>query len=1399
MRQIFTWNTFILFLFFLFFSFVGFSQSVGDYQSTGNGNWTTLSSWQRFNGTSWVTPSGTSPQGYPGQFSGTGAVLIQSGHKITLNMATIPTSFGQFTISGQLVLVDDTTHIINTTSLIVTSSLGSIDFNKKSDIKLPAGTPIQVSTGGLIGDCSNNNSLFIGSVEVAVCKGGNSDTGYDFDDIMDNGGTLYSTPSSNSPVCSGNAINLYGSYTGLVGKTTSGGSTNGVKYSWSVTAPNSATTTYTSQNPSFSASQTGNYSATLTCTTYFGTTAFSHSKTITIVVNAIPTVTGTAPNTRCGTGTVSLGATASAGTLNWYAASTGGAILGTGTSFTTPSITSTTTYYVDATNNGCTTATRTPVTATVNAIPTITGTTPNTRCGTGTVSLGATASAGTLNWYAASTGGVILGTGTSFTTPSITSTTTYYVDATNNGCTTATRTPVTATVNAIPTVTGTTPNTRCGTGTVSLGATASVGTLNWYAASTGGVILGTGTSFTTPSITSTTTYYVDATNNGCTTATRTPVTATVNAIPTVTGTTPNTRCGTGTVSLGATASAGTLNWYAASTGGAILGTGTSFTTPSITSTTTYYVDATNNGCTTATRTPVTATVNAIPTVTGTTPNTRCGTGTVSLGATTSVGTLNWYAASTGGVILGTGTSFTTPSITSTTTYYVDATNNGCTTATRTPVTATVNAIPTVTGTTPNTRCGTGTVSLGATASVGTLNWYAASTGGAILGTGTSFTTPSITSTTTYYVDATNNGCTTATRTPVTASVTLLPSIPTISSTTEPTCSLPTGSIALSNLPSGNWTLYQYGEVTNTITGSGSTATVSGLAVGNYTFTVNNGTCTSGSSASVTINNAPIITNTWTGSWDNGTPTLDQKIVFAEDYNEDTNVKGCSCKVTPNKNVIIKTGRIMQIVNDVEVMGTGSLTFENHASLVQINDNAINSGNITYNRTTASILKTDYTYWSSPVENFTLGGIKAGTLYYMFNAAGNSWTRAYASTIMTPGNGYIVRGEGTGFNSGSVVVNAPFFGKPNNGIISTPIVGSNASNLIGNPYPSAIDADAFLFANNSVLEGTLYFWTHGTAIQLASNLPTGTAGSGKYAYTSDDYATYNYTGGTSGVNGVIGAGQGFMATGLSGGSATFTNSMRIGPAGELLNNSFFFKPASNSKTAKTATTSKIEKNRVWLNMTNTQGAFKQALIGYITGATNNYDRGYDGISYDGNSFIDFYSINQNTPLTIQGRALPFQDSDVVPLGYSTTIAGEFTIAIDKTDGSLNNQNIYLEDKTTNTIQNLKEKPYTFTTTKGTFNNRFLLTYKTQNTLGTEDIEIINNAVYISQKENEIKINVTTDVIDEVSVFDISGKLILQKSKVDSPELLITNMATSEQMLLVKIKLNNGQIINKKILY
>ncbi|MFA5973632.1 MAG: GEVED domain-containing protein [Lentimicrobiaceae bacterium] len=170
---------------------------------------------------------------------------------------------------------------------------------------------------------------------------------------------------------------------------------------------------------------------------------------------------------------------------------------------------------------------------------------------------------------------------------------------------------------------------------------------------------------------------------------------TVNSIPTITGTTPGSTCGSGTVTLDAAASAGTINWYAASIGGASLGTGTSYTTPSLSATKTYYVDATNNGCTTATRTSVVATVNTIPTPPGTTGGFICigSTATLSASGAVSGQFYKWYNAASGGTLLKTSSNnldntYTTPVLASTTDYWVSILSGGACESSRTLVTAT---------------------------------------------------------------------------------------------------------------------------------------------------------------------------------------------------------------------------------------------------------------------------------------------------------------------------------------------------------------------------------------------------------------------------------------------------------------------------------------------------------------------------------------------------------------------------------------------------------------------------------------------------------------------------------------------------------------------------------------
>ena len=624
-----------------------------------------------------------------------------------------------------------------------------------------------------------------------------------------------------------------------------------------------------------------------------------------------------------------------------------------------------------------------------------------------------------------------------------------------------------------------------------------------------------------------------------------------------------------------------------------------------------------------------------------------------------------------------------------------------------------------------------------------------------------------------------------------------PSEPIPGTVTEPTCVTPTGSVTLSGLPASvTWIIKQTGTVSTTYTDTGTAYNVSNLIPGNYAFTVEYaGSCISPSSASVTVNN--LVTNSYTNTgWSNGSPTINQNLIFASNYTTTggglENINGCTCMVNSGINVVISSDDTLTI-NKAIVNNGGTLTFENNASLVQI-ANVANTGNIIYKRISKPMKNFDFTCWASPVTGQTLFNLSPNTLsdkYLSYTATG--WkTEPPITTVMIPGKGYGIRtpkaklwpnGENVVFPYSQPV---QFIGVPNNGTISGGAVVAGNSYLIGNPYPSAIDADVFLFENtnnSAVLEGIIYFWTHNTDISLNG---------GKYS--SADYASYNGIGGTmtlpaasggSVPNGKIAAGQSFFAKATNNGSVVFNNEMRI--SGD---NHHFFKPAKSSKS------NAFERHRLWLNMTNTGGAFKQLLIGYIQGATNGFDSDFDGISLNANAFIDFYSINLGSNLVIQGRALPFTDSDVVPLGYCTIIEGEFTISIGQADGMLGNQPVYLEDKLTNTINDLRKSDYTFKTRIGVFNNRFILRYINK-TLGTDDFESDNNVLVWIDNKN-IKLHSAKENIHKVFIYDISGRLIYNNSAISTSELTISNLKFKDEVLLAKIVLMNNHIITKKII-
>jgi hypothetical protein len=130
-------------------------------------------------------------------------------------------------------------------------------------------------------------------------------------------------------------------------------------------------------------------------------------------------------------------------------------------------------------------------------IPQILSITDAVVCESGSATITTTSSEGEILWFDASTGGIQLATGTSYTTSSLTTTTIFYATVSVNGCTTLQRTPVTVTVSQRPTITSATDDLIC-SGTAVLRATTSAGQIDWYSSLTSTTPIFTGLDFTTP-------------------------------------------------------------------------------------------------------------------------------------------------------------------------------------------------------------------------------------------------------------------------------------------------------------------------------------------------------------------------------------------------------------------------------------------------------------------------------------------------------------------------------------------------------------------------------------------------------------------------------------------------------------------------------------------------------------------------------------------------------------------------------------------------------------------------------------------------------------------------------------------------------------------------------------
>lgn len=455
---------------------------------------------------------------------------------------------------------------------------------------------------------------------------------------------------------------------------------------------------------------------------------------------------------------------------------------------------------------------------------------------------------------------------------------------------------------------------------------------------------------------------------------------------------------------------------------------------------------------------------------------------------------------------------------------------------------------------------------------------------------------------------------------------------------------------------------------------------------------------------------------------------------------------------------------------------------------------------------------DNTYWSSPVANplrqqvfenidptriFEYRADNVNPIYGQDSAYKYWWN--VPTGPMSPNVGYAAEGPGgSEFPvDGADDYLAPngirntlrFTGIPNNGsqrlnvyYKGSPDVDEENDNfnLIGNPYPTAIDIDLFLNSNTALNEIAL--WQHN---QRISN---GNGG----VFTSSDYVYYSLSGPNApptvvGKN--IGSGQGFMARTIAEPDVfpvIFENRFKLKNA----NDQFFKGEVSKGKSENT----KLEQDRLWLAL-NDGRVTSYILVGFFEGATDALDKRYDATGGLGSKNIRFYSQIEDHKLSIQGLG-KFTVEKSIELGFDIKEPKDLTLSFAYSEGMLKEEDLYLVDHLLNKTHNLKDGAYQFNQTKpGDFPNRFTLQFS-KNALAVEEIRK-DSQFAVSNVGEGFQVR-AGNLVKEINVYDVLGRrLVNKKPNLPSFNLDVPNIKTGA-VLIFELQLIDGVILSKKVL-
>ena len=538
----------------------------------------------------------------------------------------------------------------------------------------------------------------------------------------------------------------------------------------------------------------------------------------------------------------------------------------------------------------------------------------------------------------------------------------------------------------------------------------------------------------------------------------------------------------------------------------------------------------------------------------------------------------------------------------------------------------------------------------------------------------------------------------------------------------------------------------------------------------------------------------------------GTSTCNSYVSITEDL-----------KLTSDKSIgtmFIGSGVTLSIDKDVSlticdlISNEGEVLIKNGGSLVQTSSSDLNTGHGNYViKRVVSASENVYNSWSSP---FKIIGVTEmfpdadPCSLYAFDGASQRWVFDYepnhkancagnevtfepndllpnSDGVMDVGRGYFVPGGSNGVRE--------VVGQVNNGDIRIPIystdLGNNPRwddddwNLVGNPYPCAIDLQKLYDENKGKISGSFQYWVDNNS-------------EGNAYDQSEDYAVYA-NGVSTSSNGkrasqYVPTGQAFWVVGLGNRNLKFTNDIRV--------------EGNNQNLYKRATEEPVF---VYLDVLNDSNNFNQCAVGYNSTSTNGYDVDSDAHKRDLGTAIFLATLNEadSEPFVIQAfEKLEEYETKNIAIEIVTKNPCNHLFSVSRWQNIGSETSVFLKDNETGIVTDLKQDSYSVYLEKGSYMSRFQLMFENTGNVNSIEEELqLSSDVRVVQNNNQILVESSNNGIDIelVAVFNLLGKELMNTGNVREKEMVIDASYLKTGVYIIQSTLSNGLKTSNKIVF